>query len=69
MYTVTENNSFELLQKLRVVQDKTDKQKFAYYVVLLEKKGFQVLTEVSYCWVKKVSYETIILCVFYDNAF
>ena len=41
MYTVTENNSFELLQKLRVVQDKTDKQKFAYYVVLLEKKVFR----------------------------
>lgn len=38
MYTIAENNSFELLQKLQVVQDKTDTQNFAYYVVLLEKK-------------------------------
>lgn len=26
MYTIAENNSFELLQKLQVVQDKTDTQ-------------------------------------------
>lgn len=29
MYTIAENNSFELLQKLQVVQDKTDTQNFA----------------------------------------